>query len=134
MVSIHPNIDTKLAVFSLIAEANLSRRKLKVKCADLNSRFSTQPVTWDEVAEAKKQNSETRSKIVDIRNEILQSKPSSLVKIPRQIRRMKELWSFAYIANYFSIEILLLYMRRNLHAYCQILCSTSVRAIALKFK
>lgn len=49
-------------------------RKLKIKCSDLASRFATQPITWEEVAEAKKQNQEARSKVQDvIRKEILES-------------------------------------------------------------
>ncbi|XP_065211989.1 uncharacterized protein LOC135839744 isoform X2 [Planococcus citri] len=48
-------------------------RKLRIKCSDLASRFSTQPVTWEEVAEAKKQNEEARNKVRDtVRKEILQ--------------------------------------------------------------
>ena len=72
-----PGRATSIDPISLSAptEPNANRRKLKVKCADLNSRFSTQPVTCSEVAEAKKQNCEARTagKMVDIRNEILES-------------------------------------------------------------
>ena len=58
-----------------LVEKMKETRSLKIKCCDLTSRFATQPVTVEEVAEAKKQNQKASNEIQNtIRKEILRSK------------------------------------------------------------
>ncbi len=94
--------------FTQISENNAARRKLKVKCSDLGSRFATQPVTWEEVAEAKKQNLSSRKNVTDVKKEILESK---ILQICERI------------SYYFAFSLLFLYkiwpseICRNFFAY-----------------